>query len=234
MSHCARYRPISCDDIDTDGNATAALNRSILHMIYNMAMLSLHRSRFTSLLNDPKASFFEKELSELLMNHAAERISDIVGNINGFGLGGLLPPITISLAVVAAAHFLGTRGRPQATCVNGQEKYDQCMRIIEPMHEVYAAADLARVTMDMSLEDLPDHGYSSSVDMTCLIGGSVSWDDYGLSDEMLTSDFKDEQAPSPERSEDSGQTPLSVEFSLLGDRLEYSMEGVEVFEGLIV
>ncbi|KAK7408249.1 hypothetical protein QQX98_009561 [Neonectria punicea] len=168
------YRPLSRDilgRVDT----TIALHRTILHMTYCASISALHRSRFTLLLHDADSSLFDQELSKIWMQHAAIQISDMASDVHKHGLDGLLPTMSLSVVVSAAAvHLLEIRGVIQSNRKRAQEGYRRCMLVIDSLTEMYVVADLAKDAMEWAFVTSPSRGLVSNDDLESTLPSSQS------------------------------------------------------------
>ncbi|KAK0759120.1 hypothetical protein N5P37_008609 [Trichoderma harzianum] len=146
------YRPISSNDIGKDGNTSISMDRAVLHMIYNTAVLCLYRSRFMVLLNEPTASTMEKEMCKIYMQHSAKRIEEISKNIYDHGLDRLLPSMAANIAVsTASVYLLELKGHLQGCAT--ENSYRQSRKLMQSMHDIYAGADLSRESIEWDKED---------------------------------------------------------------------------------
>ncbi|CAH0048081.1 unnamed protein product [Clonostachys solani] len=137
----ARYRRIMQNELGINGNAAVALNRSFLHLAFNMAMLNAYQSRLGLSPEHDIGTSYETEACELLMNHAAGRISLIMESIEAHRLGLCLHPGAMHFAMSASEVHLK---RPDKLDTVAQTKHDQCARVIELMQEAYFVPSYSR------------------------------------------------------------------------------------------
>lgn len=137
----ARYRPVVQDDLGIKGNAAVAANRSFLHLAFNMAMLDAYQSRLGLSPEQDIGTSYETEACEVLMNHAAGRISHIMGNIEANGLQLCLHPGAMHFAISASEVHLE---RLHKLDIVAQAKHNQCARVIELMQEAYFVPSQSR------------------------------------------------------------------------------------------
>ncbi|KAH7140253.1 fungal-specific transcription factor domain-containing protein [Dactylonectria estremocensis] len=162
LPESCKYLSPTCNT-DNPGDNTVTLNRTILHMAYFAAIASLHRSRFTALLQDPKASLFEQELSKLSMQNAATHISSMAAAIHTSGMDIFLPTLAISVLVSAAViHLLEVKGVIQADTKKAYQGYRRCMAVIESLKDMYVVANLAKDAMEWAFIEPMSNDHSSS------------------------------------------------------------------------
>ncbi|CAH0020569.1 unnamed protein product [Clonostachys rhizophaga] len=137
----ARYRPIIQDDLGRKGNAAVAVNRSFLHLAFNTALLDAYQSRLRLSPKQDIGTSYETEACEVLMNHAAGRISHIMGNIEANCLELCLHPGAMHFAISASEVHLE---RLHKLDIVAQAKHNQCARVIELMQEAYFVPSQSR------------------------------------------------------------------------------------------
>ncbi|GAB0134959.1 Cutinase transcription factor 1 alpha [Epichloe bromicola] len=148
-----RYRPLDPLDIRA-GRSTVAVQRTILHMVYHTTVSALHRPQFlpSSPTQAPTASRQVQEMSRLRVRDAAAQITRMASELHHFRLERYLPTTGVTVILPAMIiHLLEMKNpAPQARegAIGG---FRQCMRVMEKLREIYAAADYATGFLDAAL-----------------------------------------------------------------------------------
>ncbi|VUC28830.1 unnamed protein product, partial [Clonostachys rosea] len=137
----AQYRPIMKNDLRTSGHTAVALNRSFLHLAFNMAMINAYRSRLEPSPEHDVGTSYETEACWVLTSHAAGRISDIMESISAHDLGLCLHPGAMHFAISASTVYID---RSEKLDTAAQTKHDQCARVLEVMQEAYFVSSQSR------------------------------------------------------------------------------------------
>ncbi len=92
LPHSCQYRPLMSVDIE-DGNSTVAVQRNLLHMVYQTTVSALHRPQFlpASPLHTPPVSRQVQEMSRTRVRDAATHITQMAAELHHLGLERYLP-----------------------------------------------------------------------------------------------------------------------------------------------
>lgn len=128
-----------------------------LELLYYAATSFIYRARFT-FLSDSAIFDPERERMRMCMRYAAWRISEIAGVIHEAKMANLLPPTSITSALLGAAvHLVDMKGTEMAE-YQSHEGFARCLRLIDDMKEVHGAAYVAEGAISWALEGIfPGH-----------------------------------------------------------------------------
>lgn len=175
-----RYRQLTQQDVK-NGHATIAVQRNLLHMVYHTTVSALHRPQFLS--SSPQGTPFVsrqvQEMSRLRVREAANQITQMVAELHRLRLERYLPTSGVTVILPAMIiHLLEMKSPSQDVRVKATKGFKQCMRVMEKLREIYAAADFATGFLDAALRkaaiDVSDAGQPAEQPST--IGKSSSLD----------------------------------------------------------
>lgn len=169
---CCQYRPLSTLDIK-NGRATVAVQRNLLHMVYYTTISALHRPQFlpSSPTHAPQTSVQAQEMSRARVRDAAAQITRMVVELHGLRLEKYLPTTGVTVVLPAMIiHLLEMKNplpQPREIAIRG---FKQCMKVMEKLRDIYAAADYAVAFLDaalrkaaIDLQIVQSQGYNSGV-----------------------------------------------------------------------
>lgn len=148
-----RYRPLNPMDIKA-GRSTVAVQRTILHMVYHTTVSALHRPQFlpSSPTQAPTASRQVQEMSRLRVRDAAAQITRMASELHHLRLERYLPTTGVTVILPAMIIHLLEMKNPAPQAREGATRgFRQCMRVMEKLREIYAAADYATGFLDAAL-----------------------------------------------------------------------------------
>jgi len=141
--------PVSCQattyDVDPSPNESFLhLHRSVLSMMYWMALEALHRP--TTLAKEPSTSLtnFLQQKSRPRVKEAAERMSEMIQSLREQDLVRFLPPISVAFMLPAIASFLveiKSTGKSLGDLPGHQ--FHQCVRALLSLRDIWPIADSA-------------------------------------------------------------------------------------------
>lgn len=144
-----RTLPVSCQvrtyDLDPDPNESFLnLHRSVLSMMFWMALEALHRP--TTLAKEPSTSLtnFLQQKSRPRVKEAAERMSEMIQSLREQDLVRFLPPISVAFMLPAIASFLveiKSTGKSLGDLPGHQ--FHQCVRALLSLRDIWPIADSA-------------------------------------------------------------------------------------------
>lgn len=148
-----QYRPLNPLDVK-EGRSTIAVQRTLLHMVYHTTISALHRPQFlpSSPTQAPTTSRQVQDMSRLRVRDAAAQITRMATELQRLRLEKFLPTTGVTVILPAMIiHLLemkspSSQARDRATC-----GFRQCMRVMEKLREIYAAADYATGFLDAAL-----------------------------------------------------------------------------------
>ncbi|KAG5917581.1 Cutinase transcription factor 1 beta [Claviceps africana] len=147
------YRPLTRMDVQ-DGRSTLAVQRTILHMVYHTTISALHRPQFlpSSPALRPTTSREVQEVSRSRVRDAAAQITRMASDLHDLRLERFLPTTGVTVILPAMImHLLEMKSpSPQARRL-ATRGFRHCMRVMEKLREMYAAADYATGFLDAAL-----------------------------------------------------------------------------------
>ncbi|SPO00976.1 related to cutinase transcription factor 1 beta [Cephalotrichum gorgonifer] len=153
LHECCQYRPITPLDV-RDGRSTLAIHRTLLHMVYHSTVSALHRPQFlpASPAQAMMASRPVQEMARIRVRDAAARITLMAADLHRFKLERYLPTTGVTVVLPAMIiHLLDMRNPVQKTRERAMKGFKQCMRVMEKLRDIYAAADYAASFLDAAL-----------------------------------------------------------------------------------
>lgn len=151
LPECCWLRPLPHGVETVD--AGIALNRMVLHIIYQSIMLAIERTIFMSPLTQ---SLLDRETARLCMLEAAMQISDMANEAHEAGIYRFFSNSAL-MAIVAAAgvHLQRLKGNLKVEDQATFEAFRQCAEVIQRLGDTYEPANLARHVMDLTVFSRP-------------------------------------------------------------------------------
>ncbi|RKL12292.1 Cutinase transcription factor 1 beta [Fusarium oxysporum] len=153
---CCRYTPLIRLDIK-NSNATIAVQRTLLHMLYYTIDLTLHRPQLlppspTQVMTSPSVV---QGVSSLHVRNATIYITRMASELHHLGLDRFLPVtgVTVILPAMMMQLLEMRNAAPQAR-VLAARGFQQCMCVMEQLREIYVAADDIVGFLDAALRKL--------------------------------------------------------------------------------
>ncbi|KAJ4276375.1 hypothetical protein NW764_009840 [Fusarium oxysporum] len=153
---CCRYTPLIRLDIK-NSNATIAVQRTLLHMLYYTIDLTLHRPQLlppspTQVMTSPSVV---QGVSRLHVRNATIYITRMASELHHLGLDRFLPVtgVTVILPAMMMQLLEMRNAAPQAR-VLAARGFQQCMCVMEQLREIYVAADDIVGFLDAALRKL--------------------------------------------------------------------------------
>ncbi|OTB07825.1 hypothetical protein M426DRAFT_229743 [Hypoxylon sp. CI-4A] len=150
---CCQYRPLSALDLK-NGRATIAVQRNLLHMVYYTTISALHRPQFlpSSPTHAPQTSAQAQDMSRTRVRDAAAQITRMVADLHTLRLEKYLPTTGVTVILPAMIiHLLEMKNplpQPREIAMRG---FKTCMKVMEKLRDIYAAADYAVAFLDAAL-----------------------------------------------------------------------------------
>ncbi|POR37035.1 Cutinase transcription factor 1 beta [Tolypocladium paradoxum] len=188
LPDCCRYRPLSPLDVK-DGRSTMAVQRTLLHMVYHTTISALHRPQFlpSSPSQTPTASRQAQDMSRLRVRDAALHITHMATELHHLRLERYLPTTGVTVILPAMIiHLLEMKNPAPQARERSTRGFRQCMRVMEKLREIYAAADYATGFLDAALR-------KAAID----INGNAGQSTLAMMKQMAV-DFGSAQTPPPE------------------------------------
>ncbi|EHK27308.1 uncharacterized protein TRIVIDRAFT_73221 [Trichoderma virens Gv29-8] len=151
---CCQYRMLVPADTK-NGRATIVVQRMLLHMVYHTTISALHRPQFlpSSPMQAPTASRQVQEMSRLKVKDAATHITDMATELHHLRLERYLPTTGVTVILPAMIiHLLEMKNPLPDARSRATRGFRQCMRVMEKLREIYAAADYATGFLDAALK----------------------------------------------------------------------------------
>jgi hypothetical protein len=153
LPECCQYRPLTARDVE-HGRSTVAVQRTLLHMVHYTTISALHRPQFlpSSPSHTPTTSLQVQEMSRVRVREAAMRITRMAAELHQFRLESFLPTTGVTVILPAMIiHLLEMKNPVPQARERATRGFRQCMRVMEKLREVYAAADYATGFLDAAL-----------------------------------------------------------------------------------
>ncbi|KAM0276456.1 hypothetical protein ACHAQH_006721 [Verticillium albo-atrum] len=153
LPQTCQYRPLTPLDVK-NGRSTLAVQRTLLHMVYYTTISALHRPQFlpSSPSQAPTASRQVQEMSRLRVRDAAMHITRMASELHQLRLEKFLPTTGVTVILPAMIIHLLEMKNPVAQARDRASRgFRQCMRVMEKLREIYAAADYATGFLDAAL-----------------------------------------------------------------------------------
>ncbi|KAH7008178.1 fungal-specific transcription factor domain-containing protein [Ilyonectria destructans] len=150
---CCQFRTLTPLDVK-DGRSTIAVQRTLLHMVYYTTISALHRPQFlpSSPLQAPTTSRQVQDMSRLRVRDAAMHITRMATELHQCRLERFLPTTGVTVILPAMIiHLLEMKNPAPQSRERATRGFRQCMRVMEKLREVYAAADYATGFLDAAL-----------------------------------------------------------------------------------
>ncbi|KXJ92689.1 cutinase transcription factor 1 beta [Microdochium bolleyi] len=148
-----QYRPLVPVDVQ-NGRASVAVQRNLLHMVFYTTMSALHRPQFlpSSPQQAPQVSAQMQDFSRMRVRDAATHITRMVAELHSLRLEKYLPTTGVTVILPALIiHLLDMKSPvPQARDA-ATRGFRKCMRVMEKLRDIYAAADYAVAFLDAAL-----------------------------------------------------------------------------------
>ncbi|OAQ64396.1 C6 transcription factor (Ctf1B) [Pochonia chlamydosporia 170] len=148
-----QYRPLNPLDVK-DGKSTIAVQRTLLHMVYHTTISALHRPQFlpSSPTQAPTTSRQVQDMSRLRVRDAASQITRMATELHHLRLEKYLPTTGVTVILPAMIiHLLEMKSPSSQARDRATRGFRQCMRVMEKLREIYAAADYATGFLDAAL-----------------------------------------------------------------------------------
>ncbi|CAM1508336.1 Fc.00g051840.m01.CDS01 [Cosmosporella sp. VM-42] len=168
LPNCCQFRTLTPLDVK-DGKSTIAVQRTLLHMVYYTTISALHRPQFlpSSPLQAPTTSRQVQDMSRLRVRDAAMHITRMATELHQFRLERFLPTTGVTVILPAMIiHLLEMKNPAPQARERATRGFRQCMRVMEKLREVYAAADYATGFLDAALR-------KAAIDINANVGPST-------------------------------------------------------------
>jgi len=151
LPETCQYRPIAPTDVQ-DGRSTVAVQRNLLHMVYHTTVSALHRPQFLPQPNAPPVSRQIQEMSRMRVRDAAGQITQMANELHQYRLERYLPTSGVTVILPAMIiHLLEMKSPLQDVRQKATKGFRQCMKVMEKLRDIYAAADFATGFLDAAL-----------------------------------------------------------------------------------
>lgn len=154
LPESCQYRPLMSADVE-GGRSPVAVQRNLLHMVYQTTISALHRPQFlpSSPMQAPAVSRAVQEISRSKVRNAATQITRMAAEMYRFGLESYLPTTGVTVVLPAMImHLLHMKDPVRKTREEAQKGFSQCMQVMIKLREIYAAADFAADFLESALK----------------------------------------------------------------------------------
>jgi len=145
LPESCQYRPLSSLDVQ-NGRSVIAVQRNLLHMVYFTTVSALHRPLFlpSSPNEFQQASTQVQQTSRVRVCTAAIQITQMVAELYAMRLDKLLPTTGVTVLLPALIiHMIEMKNPSSVVRTAAHKGFQQCMRVMERLRDIYAAADYA-------------------------------------------------------------------------------------------
>ncbi|ROW06021.1 hypothetical protein VMCG_04632 [Cytospora schulzeri] len=154
LPESCQYRSLTPTDVE-GGRSPVAVQRNLLHMVYQTTISALHRPQFlpSSPMQAPAVSRAVQEISRSKVRNAATQITRMAAEMYRFGLESYLPTTGVTVVLPAMImHLLHMKDPVRKTREEAQKGFSQCMQVMIKLREIYAAADFAAGFLESALK----------------------------------------------------------------------------------
>lgn len=153
LPQTCQYRPLTPYEVQ-NGKSTVAVQRNLLHMVYQTTVSALHRPQFLPATQPsaPPVSRQIQEMSRMRVRDAAGQITQMAAELHHFRLERYLPTTGVTVILPAMIiHLLEMKSPSQDVRMKATKGFRQCMKVMEKLRDIYAAADFATGFLDAAL-----------------------------------------------------------------------------------
>ncbi|KAI1342008.1 transcription factor CTF1 [Xylariaceae sp. FL0016] len=153
LPQCCRYRSLSNLDVQ-NGRSTLAVQRNLLHMVYYTTVSALHRPQFlpSSPMHAPQTSAQVQEMSRMRVRDSARQITKMAVELHSLKLERYLPTTGVTVILPAMIiHLLEMKNPVPHARETAMRGFRGCMKVMERLRDIYAAADYAVAFLDAAL-----------------------------------------------------------------------------------
>ncbi|KAB5575879.1 cutinase transcription factor 1 [Coniochaeta sp. 2T2.1] len=151
LPQICQYRPLTPYDVK-DGRSTVGVQRNLLHMVYHTTVSALHRPQFLPQPNAPPVSRQIQEMSRMRVRDAAGQITQMAAELHHYRLERYLPTSGVTVILPAMIiHLLEMKSPLPDVRQKATKGFRQCMKVMEKLRDIYAAADFATGFLDAAL-----------------------------------------------------------------------------------
>jgi hypothetical protein len=141
---------------ESSGCPPIDLHRALLQMVFCTTLSALHRPQVlpsTSVGPQPGNSGNDLlEMSRKNVRRAANEITSIAVNLDSLGLVRYLPTTGVTVLLPAIIiHLLDIKAPDEETRRNSLRGFCQCMRVLEKLRDLYAAADYSTAFLEAAI-----------------------------------------------------------------------------------
>jgi len=150
---CCQYRPLTSADVQ-NGRSTLAVQRDLLHMVFYTTISALHRPQFlpSSPQQAAQVSAQMQDFSRTRVRDAAMHITHMVAELHNLRLEKFLPTTGVTVILPALIiHLLDMKSTTPQARDAATKGFRRCMRVMEKLRDIYAAADYAVAFLDAAL-----------------------------------------------------------------------------------
>jgi hypothetical protein len=140
-----QYRPLVPEDIK-HGKSTVAVQRNFLHMVYHTTVSALHRPQFlpSSPGQPPLVPQQVQDMARMRVRDAVGQITRISAELYELRLARYLPTSGVTVVLPAMIiHLLEMNSPNPVARVAAIRGFRYCLRVMEGLRDMYAAADFA-------------------------------------------------------------------------------------------
>jgi hypothetical protein len=149
-----QFRPMGQVKL-SDAQQVLHLHRALLRLIYHTTCSALHRPQLDSITPSASLGSETQEVSLFKVLQATMETTTIALEMEDLGLTSYYPPIGVTILMPAAiVSMLETRSDIHSIRTASLQRLCQCIRILNSLREVYAAADFAFTILEAAIQKL--------------------------------------------------------------------------------
>ncbi|PHH69643.1 hypothetical protein CDD80_6602 [Ophiocordyceps camponoti-rufipedis] len=173
LPESCRARPLGPLDGYGMGGAAVAVQRTLLHMVFHTTVAALHRPQFLQPAGSPS-----QDLARLRVRDAAAHITRMAAQLHSLRLERFLPTTGVTVLLPAMiVHLLDMKSPGRVVRERAARGFRQCMRVMQRLRDMYAAADYATSFLDAALR-------KAAIDMKQTMGGDDGEDEEDEDDDL--------------------------------------------------
>ncbi|KAG9255364.1 fungal-specific transcription factor domain-containing protein [Emericellopsis atlantica] len=216
LPQSCQYRTLTPLDIE-GGKSTLAVQRTLLHMVYYTTISALHRPQFlpSSPTHAPTTSRQAQEMSRVRVRDAANHITFMAASLHQLRLEKYLPTTGVTVVLPAMIiHLLEMKNVDQEAAQRATRGFKQCMKVMEKLREIYAAADYATGFLDAAVR-------KAAIDVQSQNAAAATNTTVHMTTNKAPADFS-AQTPPPDNA-----PYMTASESLFNDQRHMSVSSVE-------
>ena len=136
----------------SEGEEALHMHRALLKMVHLSTMSALHRPQVLPASPVPLVDGELQEMSRKRVRYAAVEITNVAQDLHDLDLIRFLPTTGVTVILPAIIiHLLDIKASDAAVRMISLQRFNQCMRILQRLREIYASADFATSFLEAAI-----------------------------------------------------------------------------------